>query len=530
MFIRLLLLTVLFITQCNSAAAANLMDVYQQALSSDPVYQQAIAQRMATSENIPINMSALLPQAGVAGGPLLSKTHITGVPDSSALTTSSRGYSFTLSLSQTVFNYAQFRALTGAQASGKQADAALNAATQDLMLRVATAYFAVLKDEDNLRYNLANKKSFNKQLDQIHQQYKVGLKTNTDVDTSQSSYDTAVAGYIAAETTLANDQENLRAITGTLYPSLARLSENFPLITPKPADMNAWVETAERQNWAIKSAQYANRAAMENIKQQNAGHYPTVSLQGSYNVSYSNTIGNGSTTNPEVNPSTTENNINGTLLPGNAHSNDAAVNLNFGIPLFQGGLVVAQTKQAKYNYQITTQQLEQSVRATINNTRQSYLGIILGIQQIQADKQAIKSTKSSYLGLHEGWRVGTQTLVSVLNQQQKVFMAQTQYATDRYAYVYNLLKLKQAAGTLSADDLQAINAWLISADNLEDAEEGEGEGEGEKTHRYSTHRHKTKSIQQADNSIPTLPEHPISLAKADVVNANLGKPDFTLSP
>ena len=454
-----ILLTALFCF--HTANAASLIDVYEQALISDPVYQQAVAQCLSTNELVPINMAPLFPQAAINGGPLLSKAHVSGVEDSSALSSTSRGYSFTLSLSQTVFNYAQFRALTGAKATSRQADATLYAAAQNLMVRVAQAYFAVLRDTENLRYNIAYKNVYRTQLDDITQQYKLGSKTTTDVYTATAAYDSAYASLISAQTTLANDKENLRAITGVLYPSLEKLSDNFPLISPKPANMEAWVDTAQRQNWAIRAAEFANLAARENIKQQNAGHFPTVTLQGNYNVAYSNTVG-GNAVNPLLpgGNGIPEENINGTLLPGASHTQDANLTLNLGIPIFQGGQVVAQTNQAKYNYQVTQQQLEQILRATTNQTRQSYLGIILGIKQIQADREAVKSLISSYHGLNEGYRVGTQTLVNVLSEQQRVFLAETQYAADRYAYVINLLSLKQAAGTLSRADLEAINAWL----------------------------------------------------------------------
>ena len=290
--------------------------------------------------------------------------------------------------------------------------------------------------------------------------------------------------------------------------------------------MNAWVETAERQNWSIIAAQYASRAAMENIKQQAAGHYPTVSLQGSYNVAYSNTVGNSAVNSLESNTPPTA--INGTLLPGTSHSTDATLSLNLGIPIFQGGQVVAETNQAKYNYQLTTQQLEQSVRTTINNTRQSYLGIILGIKQIQADREAIKSTMSSYQGLFEGYRVGTQTLVDVLNQQQKVFLAETQYSADRYAYVNNLLKLKQAAGTLSVDDLVAIDAWLTN-DNEALAETENDNFDTPRKHAKKIHHHAQSKM------TPSLPTQPIAMARADAINAQLSRhltktPDLSLSP
>lgn len=139
---------------------------------------------------------------------------------------------------------------------------------------------------------------------------------------------------------------------------------------------------------------------------------------------------------------------------------DKALSLNVTIPLFSGGLVMAQTNQATYNFQVAEQQLEQVFRNTANITRQSYLNVISGIPKISADKLAIKSAVSSMTGLEESYRVGTETLVNVLTQQQNVLQAQTQYAADRYAYILNLLALKEAAGTLSFEDLRVINAWL----------------------------------------------------------------------
>jgi outer membrane protein len=451
---RKFLLIILLMGLSLSARAADLMQVFQEALSSDPVYQEAIAQRLSDQEAVPINGSQLLPQASINGGPTLTHFHqsaVSGMPEYAA---TSRGYAVGLTLTQTVFNYAQFKALSGARAASKQADAAFNAAEQDLMLRVANAYFAVLKDEENLVYSRANKKSFSEQYTQTNQQYKVGSKTVTDVYTAKASFDTAAASYIAAETALANDQENLRAITGRLYPSLAHLSNKFPLISPQPASIDAWVNTAQLQNWNIKAYEYAVQVARENIKQQSAGHMPTVSLQGGYNVGYNNNL---TGTNSEGSPA-----IQNTpfIAPNRAHTTDATVSLNLGIPIFSGGAVVAQTKQARYQFQIATQKLEAAIRNTVSNTRQSYLGIQLGIQQLQADRQAIKSTISSLDGLRSGYHIGMQTLVDVVNQQQKVYLAQTQYAADRYAYVSNLLLLKQAAGTLSVQDLRAINAWL----------------------------------------------------------------------
>src|SRR5439155_26573813 len=93
-------------------------------------------------------------------------------------------------------------------------------------------------------------------------------------------------------------------------------------------------------------------------------------------------------------------------------------------------------------------------------TRQSYLNIVSGISKIKADHLAIRSSISSLSGMRAGYHVGTETLVNVLNQQENVFRSQTQYTNDRFAYINNLLTLKQSAGKMGVEDLKALNQWL----------------------------------------------------------------------
>lgn len=451
-----ILLVCILLCWHSFAHAANLIEVYQQAQNSDPVFQQAVAQRLSTREGVPISASALLPNIAFTASPSVDKVGYSGSNFDPVINNSGsyinprnltqRNFSMSLSLTQTIFNFAQFSAVAQQVSLAKGADATLNAALQNLMIRVASAYFAILKDEDNLSYAEASRLAYAEQLDQVRQQFKVGLKTITDVYTAQASYDSAVATYIAAETTLNNDRENLRVITGVYYPHLSSLSDDFPLVSPQPKNVEDWVRKSLTQNWSIKSGQYSVSAAREQIRQQYAGHLPTINLQTSFSKEVSDNINNYSSFSERNGPGTTS---------------DRGIALNVNVPLFSGGGVVAQTNQATYNYQAAQQQLEQTIRNTINTTRQSYLSIVAGISQVKADKEAIKSTISSLEGLEASYRVGTETLVDVLNQQQKVFQAQTQYATDRYAFVNNILALKQAAGTLSFDDLRAINAWLI---------------------------------------------------------------------
>jgi outer membrane protein len=448
---------------CNPAEAADLMEVYSQAFISDQAFQQSISQQLANKQGVPISLSNILPYLGAVVTPNTSKTIRSGL--NPLLGSSSQsGYTANLTLNQTVFNFSQFANLSQELSLSKQADAVINTAVQDLMLRVAKAYFNVLHAEDSLRYNEANKRAYAKQLDQITQQYKVGLKTITDVYTAQASYDSSLASYIGAETQLADQRENLRVITGIYYPNLSKLSDEFPLISPQPANIDSWVATAQRQNWAIKAAQYATDAACKNVKQQFGGHIPNVQLQGVYNVNLTRQV---------ASPGDIGGGIS-TVIPvdGTSKVSQYGANLILNVPIVQGGYVVATTKQAQYTYKATYHNLEQQVRNVINQARQSYLGVLSGISQVNADKQAIKSGRSSLEGLQAGYQVGTQTLVDVLNQQQKLFQSYQLYAQDRYTYINDLLTLKSAAGTLSPADLQAINRWLVKS--VEDYSYDEG--------------------------------------------------------
>ncbi len=441
----------LLISLCcfSSAHATDLLEVYQQALRSDPIYQQAVSQRLATKEGVPISLSALLPNLSLSYDPMVTRSGFSGAnvaTENTVRNNTLRSYTLALTLTQTVFNYSQYVAVKSALATSSAADAILNSALQNLMIRVSGAYFAVLKDEDNLSYNEASMLAYKEQMDQAKQQYKVGLKTVTDVYTAQASYDSAVAAYIAAQTKLSNDRENLRVMTGRYYEHLAPLSEHFPLVSPVPEDVEEWVKTALQQNWSIKAQQYNVNSARELIRQQEGGHLPTVSVQGTMDKLYTQNINEyGQAINQRRGPST---------------QSDRSLMVDFTLPIFSGGAVIAQTNQATFNYEAQQQLLEQTQRTTVNTARQSYLNVIAGVSQVKADREAVKSNVSSLEGMEESYSVGAETLVNVLNQQQKLFLAQTQYATDRYAFVNSVLALKQAAGTLGFDDLRAINVWL----------------------------------------------------------------------
>lgn len=438
MKIRLLpwLTTSISLALCAPASAENLVKVYQQALLNDPTFKQAKADWLSSAQNLPIAEAALFPTLGVTGGASrnYSKSSIAGVSTSGYYNNMNYG----ISISEPIFNLANWSTIRGASAQSKSAAATYLAAKQDLINRTATAYFNVLKAASQLRFTLASKNSFWQQLVTSQQKYKVGLIAITPVYDAQAKYDSAVASEITDRNAVDNALENLRAITGHLYPSLSALKTQVPLYIPKPQNIDSWVNIALAQNYSIKAQRFSLLAAKAAISTASNARYPTVDLTGSYTV---NTYSNSRQT-------------------ANPNTNAGAVGLSLNFPFYQGGLISANTKQAKYNYLSSSAALEFQRRSVTNNTRQAYLGIVAGVSGVKADKQAVVSNQNSLKATKAGYAVGTRTMVNLLEAMSQLYQAQKNYMQDQYNYILSLVQLKQQAGTLGEKDLGQINSWL----------------------------------------------------------------------
>lgn len=456
-FFRLLLGMLCVTTNLAWSQATDLLQIYQDALRNDPAYLKAVAQRLGDREDIAIRRAALLPQLLFTGGPFLSTQRVSSPPS----TTNSHSYLFMLYANQDIVNFSSYFSLSKAKKTACEADAKFNIAFQDLIQRVTKAYFNILKDEDKLRYARANKNALQKQFERVKLQRLRGLTTKTNLYLAESSYASSEATYLTAQTNLIHDQEKLRAITGNDYEELAKLKYDVPLIKPHPTNIETWVDTAKAKNWSIQAALYASQAALENIKQQNAAHLPTLSLRGAYITGYNKSVSN---TNNNTNNNLTVapfNNLVIFTLP-NAHFNDTTVSLIVNLPLSTGGYISARARQARHYHQARTQNLVETIRTTITTTKQSYLGVLSAIQQINAEKKALSAATFSLKGLKAGYQSGTQTLIDVLNQQREVLNTQMNYANARYLYINHLISLKRAAGTLGPNDIQIINSWLTN--------------------------------------------------------------------
>ncbi|WP_419419079.1 TolC family outer membrane protein [Legionella sp. D16C41] len=427
--------------------ATDLMDIYQQALENDPTFKEAYSTYMATSESIPIARSALYPQLNVNAQ--VSRNIIQTKTANVNFETTYNSNKWQITASQAVFNYRAWSQVQQAKATVKAAQATFNNAAQDLMLRTARAYFNILLARDTLTFAEAKRRANRRQLEQAEERFRVGLDAITSVYEARSAYDQSVAQVITARNDLINQSENLRKLTNHVYEYLAPLRDSrIPLIRPEPNDVNEWVDTGLKQNYNLYSAKYSLQAARENIRVQAAAGWPTLAIQANGNQVNSDVNGIGGSSGGNF------------FAPSKQTNANIALALNF--PVFQGGLVVAQTRQAQFNFQSASERLERAYRDVVVNSRIAFNTIIDGISKVQADRQTVISQRNTLESTEAQFQVGTRTMVDVVNAQERLFEAQRQLAADQYDLINADLNLKYLAGTLSVTDLEEINSWLAT--------------------------------------------------------------------
>lgn len=308
--------------------AENLMQVYQQARLSNPELRKSAADRDAAFEKINEARSPLLPQLGLGA----DYTYSNGYRDANGI--NSNATSASLQLTQTLFDMSKWRALTLQEKSAGIQDVTFQTDQQTLILNTASAYFKVLNAIDVLSYTQAQKEAVYRQLDQTTQRFNVGLVAITDVQNARAQYDTVLANEVTARNNLDNAVEELRQVTGNYYPELASLNvTNFK--TDKPQAVNALLKEAENRNLTLLQARLSQDLAREQIRQAQDGHLPTLDLTASTGVS--DTSYSGSKTH------------NSTQYD-DSNMGQNKIGLSFSLPLYQGGMVNSQVKQAQYNF------------------------------------------------------------------------------------------------------------------------------------------------------------------------------------
>ncbi len=435
------LVAALLLPAGSASATDDLATILELALQADPVYRQAEASALAVAEGVPqARAAAWLPVIRLTGGASRIDQEVTVEQDAFAFgQLGGVGFNRTnwsISATQPLFRYDRFIALKQANKSVLQANYQLEAAQQDLLVRVAQRYFDSLAAQDNLEFARAEKESLRRQLEQAQQRFEVGLIAITDVQEAQAGYDRAVADEILAENTLDNSFEALRELTGQYHSDLAPLGATIQLKNPEPNDIDVWTATALKQNMRLAAQQVASEIAHEEIRRQYAGHMPTIDIVGSTGVS---------TTGGRFGDSTTD---------------EQEIGVQFTLPIFEGFANSSRTQEARYRHSEAVQRVEQERRFAYRESREAFLGVNARISSVKALKQAVVSAQTAVDSTTAGFEVGTRTAVDVVASERGLFQAKRNYARSRYDYILEILRLKQAAGTLSPEDLMVTNSWL----------------------------------------------------------------------
>lgn len=429
------------------ASAASLLEVYQQALQSDPQIHEAEARRLAALEAKPQARGVLLPQVSFDANwetfESQGSSFSLGLNRTVEVTQETDRKGWNAQLTQTVFRWDQIVNLKRADKIVAKAEAVRESAQQDLIIRVAQRYFNVLAAEDRLTSIHADRTAIARQLEQAKQRFEVGLIAITDVQESQASFDRSVANEIAAKRELATARNLLREITGEYTSELSAPREDFPLALPEKSERD-WVDMSLSQNLNLVASRLDEKLARDEISFRRTGHYPTVDLY----IRSANQVNDGTGTNDGA-PSTIDSDFDTDII-----------GIQFNLPIYSGGATSSRVREAVYLHRASREQLQRVTRETERQSRDAYLGVLAEQSRVEALEQAVASSRTALEATQAGFDVGTRTIVDVLNSQFALYVAITNYYQSRYDYILNVLRLKQAAGTLQVQDLEEIDQWL----------------------------------------------------------------------
>lgn len=437
----------------------DLVTILQLALDNDPSLKQAQASYRANRENVIQSRSSMLPSLGVGAGtsrltsgftdsqyinmtnPLTGETVRTKVRDDHSFRPGINNHNWGVSLTQSVFNLPNWYSFQSAEATDRAAAVNLAAQEQDLIMRVASAYFDVLRAQDLLETNIQEEEAAQRSLEQTQQREAVGLVAITDVYDSQAAYDLARNTTILQQDFLRSRYEALEAITGQGHPDIDELLDNFPIVEVE-GNLNQWETQADNNSLAIAAAEFNLDASRQTLRARKSDGLPTLDLQGFYGHIVTAPI------------------VSQGIQIGGGASDRTQLALNLNIPLYTGGTLSSRKRAAEYNVVAAQESLELTKRELTQNIRNAYRRVNTDVLVIAQRQQSITSAQSALDATELGAEVGTRNIVEVLLARENLFRALRMYADARYTYVIDTLVLKQIAGILTPQDIIELNEWL----------------------------------------------------------------------
>ena len=423
----------------RSAPKNDLLQIYREAVANDAAYAAARYQQQAAQERVPQARSALLPNLGLTGRTDVNRYDSTEPDIGNTFSVYGGGVNLTVP----VYRPQNWQALEQAKIAVMAADLTLQQSTQDLTLRVATAYFNVLAARDQLLALEGAKKATLEQLQQAKREFEVGTKTIIDTNEAQARYDQIVAQEQVALGTLLVRRSELQTIIGRDLGTLAPLRDKPNLTTPQPADIQQWVRSAEDTSYAVQIARANYEVASREVQRQRDGHKPTLDVVGGYNVNKFNGTQSSTLVDPRINTGT--------------------VGLQLNLPIYQGGVVQSRVREALSLQDRYNAELESARRNSANAARDAYTGVNYGLAQVRALESAEVSARTQLDSTQLGYQVGVRILLDVLNAQTQLLQTQRDLKRARYDFLLAALRLKASTGALTDEDVIGVNALLDPA-------------------------------------------------------------------
>ncbi|MBL8349640.1 MAG: TolC family outer membrane protein [Burkholderiaceae bacterium] len=425
----------------GAARAQSLQSLYEAAREYDAAYRSARAQADSVVFKAEQSRALRRPTVSATGAATYNDSE---TPYATTLNATTNQQSIALSAQQSLFNRANDRTIDQAERSIEVAQAQLLQVEQDLIVRVAQAYFDVLGAADALATVQTSKKATAEQLASAKRNFEVGTATITDTREAQAKYDLVLAAELAAENDLNLKRLALGSVVGRRGIEPKRMAE--PVVLPQvlPAEMEEWVTRADEVNPSLKALRLSLDIARLEIEKAKAGHLPTVGVSASVTDAYTRltaTARNGAFSG------------SGTGLTSN-------VALQVNVPLFAGYSVENRVKETLSLEEKTASDLEAGRRSVAQNTRGAFLGVQSLIAQVKALEAAESSNKLAVEASELGYKVGVRVNIDVLNAQTQLFQTQRDLARARYDVIVNSLKLRQAAGLLGPQDVLAVDTLL----------------------------------------------------------------------
>lgn len=417
-----------------TAQAQSLTELHNAARNYDASYQSAKSQFDATVAKGDQAKAGVLPTVALTLGANRSSQEVP---------TPQRSYgnqSATLSASQPLYAPGNWATFEQGKKSVQVAEAQLRAAEQTLMVNTSQAYFDVLASTDSLAFVKSQKAAVAEQLASAKRNFEVGTSTITDSREAQARYDLVIAQELAAENDLQVKTIALNQLTGLSNAAPKPVSTPVVLQTLAPADVNQWVALSLENHPTIKQLQTALEIAKLETQKAQAGHKPTVDLKASYTTLNNNGVAAGSN--------------------ADSTSNTATLGVTLTLPLFAGYAVQNKVKETLALEDKARTDLEAGTRSIAQATRTAYFGVLSGLGQVKALEAAEASSQSALDANKLGYQVGVRINIDVLNSQSQLFDTKAKLAKARYDVLLGGLKLRQANGTLSVSDLEAVNAQL----------------------------------------------------------------------